>query len=90
MNLILLVVSLFVILSCQNIEHVSEQCIVDMVNEKCLCRKYEFKKEHVGAIANSTVEHDLLYCEKLVGFKDYVETATFWELVRKQIKECKK
>jgi hypothetical protein len=51
----------------------------------CFCRQYHFGKNYVGPIAHTEKDHPIEYCDKIVGFKDYIETATFWERVRRSL-----
>lgn len=83
--------------------HVAEQCspvfvyidetrkLVDVDQSYCSVRQYEFSLNYVGPIQGTALKKSLTYCDRCVGFKNYAETATFWEEVRRSInKETKR
>lgn len=95
-NLIMLTMLATSLTACRStLEHVSEQCspfiefidekTVDVDQSKCFCRKYKFSMNYVGPLSGTSEDKPLSYCNKVVGFKKYAETATFWELVRREI-----
>lgn len=85
MKSFLLLISLFLLHSCQTNKHIAEQCMVDLLNKQCHCRSYEFSLERVGPLAGNFSAKSYMYCQRLVGFPDYADTASFWESVRKEI-----
>lgn len=46
-----------------------------MVNQQCLCHKYEINSKYIGRIGD-TYEKEYEYCDKMVGFNPH----NWWEL----------
>ena len=90
MKNIALIILLFILAGCQTLEKTTEQCTVDLAESKCYCRQYQFSIDYLGGITGSLKEMPFDHCNKLVGFTDYVDVATFWEKVRREIVESKK
>lgn len=94
--LIMLMVSLNACRS-GDLYHSTEQCAPTFVysddsqkyidSEKSFCstRLYEFDINHVGPIPGSEAKKAISYCDRCVGFKNYADTASFWEIVRRRI-----
>lgn len=100
LKLTILLVTLFAIChSCQSYQHVSEQCSpkfsyvdetkkqIDVDSSVCFCRQYKFSQDFLGSIQNTSVDKPLSYCDRIIGFKDYAKTQSFWESVRLEIND---
>jgi hypothetical protein len=83
--------------SCTTQPLITTQCSIDLSyidkdtidanKSSCWCRKYEFSKDHLGAIGNSWKEPDLKTCHLMIGFtlKEYPHVVEFWNDVRLEI-----
>ena len=58
---------------------------IDLEHSKCFCRQYTFDRYFVGPESGTQIDHPLEYCNKIVGFTNYSDVATFWEKVRRAI-----
>lgn len=97
--LILLMMNLVACLSgCRSsLYHKAEQCaptfnyvdetrkLIDVDASYCSTRQYEFSLNHLGPVAGSEIKKPLPYCDRCVGFKNYADTVTFWERVRRAL-----
>lgn len=45
-----------------------ERCVVSIYLDKCRCHSYRVSEHEVGRVSES-VDHPLIYCDNLVGFK---------------------
>lgn len=86
-NLFGFLMATFTLLSCTTTEYVGEQCVVDVVNDTCVCRQYKFSTQYVGPQPGEAIVFPLNHCHKMVGFSDYIGAATYWENVRREINE---
>lgn len=101
MKNIILLLFMSVFVSCQSLEHTSENCspifvytdetkkLIDADLSVCVCRKYKFSETYVGSLSGTSIRKPLNYCDKLLGFKDWAATTTFWEEARRSIQEDK-
>ena len=60
---------------CKAPETSVERCLIDMVNQQCLCHKYEINKDYIGRIG-PTYEEEYEHCDKMVGFTAH----NWWEI----------
>lgn len=64
----------------------TEQCVVDLRDDKCYCRQFTFSVDKVGGEAGSAVEMPFMHCHRMIGFTDYEGVSTFFEEARSEIK----
>lgn len=72
--------------SCQSPSFKGEQCAISLLAKACICREYEYTIDHIGN-TSMAVEHDIEYCDRLIGMKDYIGFSYFLEKVRLEIKD---
>ena len=60
---------------------------IDLPNSKCECRQYEYSLNRLGAIAGTTTQNPVDYCQKLVGNKpkEYLKVVNFLGDIRQDI-----
>lgn len=62
--------------------------VISIEESYCICRKYRFSIEQVGAVGGSWRE-PIKSCNKVVGWKtaEYVKVAEYWQRVREYLVE---
>jgi len=57
----------------------SAELIIDMRKSTCRCRRYKLALDFIGPIANTSQDHPIEYCDRLIGEKpdEYLKKVNF-------------
>jgi len=69
----------------------SAELIIDMRKSTCRCRRYKLALDFIGPIANTSQDHPIEYCDRLIGEKpdEYLKKVNFLGDLRADLARAK-